>query len=298
MDRAQRERNESWEPGRREQARDWRWRPDAYVNWDDEAENYDSFVMCELADTAAYLDLADIRPTDSVLDVCCGPGRFTMLAAERAASVTAIDSSAKMLSHAISGASARGFGNISFQQIDWDCVLPGQNIAKHDVVLAARCPAMYDIEKLCALARRTVMLQIFADAPSIPALQGVLFSGCKDAEGKGMPTPGGHGHGFPGGSHRGKGRNRRPSSAYFELFSKVYDAGYNPNVRIMPERFRKKFATREDAVAWVCSLRPALSAGNEERVAANAAPFITQVEGGFEFCISTTAAIIWWDVER
>lgn len=266
------------------------------VNWDDESDNYNKFVMCELEDTATYLDLIGIEPTDTVLDVCCGPGRITMLAAERAASVHAIDLFPKMLDHARANVEARGLSNVTFQQIDWNCVLPGQNVPVHDIVIASRNIAMFDVKKLSALARKTVMVQIFADAPSIPALQGVLFSGCESASGKKLPSPGddpGHGTGAAPGGETLFGRAPSP---YSDLFTKVYDSGYDPNVRILPERFRKSFATRDEAYAWVCSLRRDLAEGNETSVAANADPFITEKNGGVEFCIATTAAIIWWNV--
>lgn len=270
-------------------------------NWDDEADTYDSFVMCELEDTARYLDLVGIGPQDTVLDVCCGPGRITMLAAERAARVTGIDLSERMLEHARANVAARGLTNVTLQRVDWNCVLPGQNVKAHDVVIASRNLAMFDVEKLSALARRTVMLQLFADAPSIPALQGVLFSGCEAPGARSMPTPGTDDRDRPaaGPQQRPHGADLlrgRASCAYFDLLVKVYNAGYEPNVRILPERFRKVFATREQAVSWVCALRPALAAGNEERIAANTAPFLTPVDNGWEFCIATRAAIIWWDV--
>lgn len=282
------------------------------VNWDDISDNYDQFVMCELEDTASYLDLIGIEPTDTVLDVCCGPGRITMLAAERAKQVTAIDLFPKMLAKAEANVKARGLSNVAFQQVDWNCVLPGQNVAAHDIVIASRNLAMFDIEKLSSLARKKVMIQIFADAPAIPALQGVLFSGCENAEGKTLPTPGRKPKGPQGPQAGQRGPQAGPQgpqgpkppmpgrapSAYFNLFAKAYQAGYNPNVRIMPERFRKTFATREEAHDWVCALHPDYAAGNEARVATNADPFIAEKDGGFEFCIATTAAIIWWDVRK
>ena len=70
------------------------------MNWDDISDNYDQFVMCELEDTASYIDQIGIEPTDSELDVCCELGRITMLAAERAQHVTAIDLFPKMLQKA------------------------------------------------------------------------------------------------------------------------------------------------------------------------------------------------------
>ena len=41
---------------------------------------------------------------------------------------------------------------------------------------------------------------------------------------------------------------------------------------------------------------PGLAQGNEARVAANADLFIIGTPDGVEFCMATTAAIIWWDV--
>ena len=66
----------------------------------------------------------------------------------------------------------------------------------------------------------------------------------------------------------------------------------------MPERFRKTFPSREDALEWVCALRPECAAGNEDRLALNVEPFLHEADGGVEFCIATKAAIIWWDVRN
>ncbi len=306
-------------------------------DWNQIADFYSAFALCELDDTRSYFDAIGLDGADSVLDVCCGPGRASIAAAERGCTVTGIDSAERMLAHARENAQAFGVGErCTFVLQDWAQVLPGQNVKAHDVVFAARCGAMMDVAKLSSLARKTVAVQIFADAPSIPALQGVLFSGCEAPEGAegagearpggpGMPPAGGPGMppmppaggpGMPGGP-AGPGRpgmppaggpgpmgpggpgapgaGRKPS-AYKQLVDKVYDLGFDPNVRIMPERFRKTFATAEEANAWVCSLNPERAAGNEERVAANVAPLLRPVEGGVEFVIATAAAIVWWDV--
>lgn len=252
-----------------------------------------------------------------MLDVCCGPGRISVLAAERAASVTGIDSSEKMLEFANRNAGERGLSNVKFLRRDWKKVLPGQNVKKHDIVIASRCLAMFDVQKLSSLANKKVGIQIFADAPSIPELQNVLFDGCGEephhgprpggpagapgapAGGPGQPggpgMPGRPGPGGPGGPGPMSGR---PKSAYFKIFEKAYNAGYNPNVGIFPERFRHTFATADEAVKWVAGLRPERAEGNEERLAYNVESFLAQVDGGVEFCIATRAAIIWWDVRK
>lgn len=291
-------------------------------DWNTIADFYNEFALCELDDTRTYLDAVGVQAGDTFLDVCCGPGRASVLAAERGARVTGIDSAERMLDYARRNAAERGLGNAEFFLLDWDDVLPGQNLARHDVVFAARCGAMMDIEKLTALAKRTAAVQIFANAPSIPALKGVLFSGCgEEPQGPhahpgrpgalgapagpggpaGMPPapgmPGGPaGPGGPMGPGPKPPAGMRAPSAYKQVIDRVYAAGFDPNVRILPERFRKRFATSDEAVAWVCGLDPERAAGFEQRVAANARPFIRAVDGGVEFCIATAAAIIWWDV--
>lgn len=259
--------------------------PGKNTDWNEQADFYNKFVFCELEDTKTYLDTVGILPDDTVLDVCCGPGRISVVAAQRARQVTAFDAAEKMLAAAQSHIKDRGLDNVELRLLDWNHVLPGQNVSKHDVVIASRNPAMFEVEKLSALANKKVVLQIFADAPSIPSLVDVLYAGCGEEPGR-VRCPSG-----PGGSGGSGGK-----PGFMGLVNRAYDAGYLPNVRIMPERFRKTFATREEAVAWVCSIKPERAAGFEERVALNVEPFLSETAGGVEFCIATRAAIIWWEV--
>ena len=306
-------------------------------DWNGIADFYNQFAFCELDDTRTYLDAIGVGEGDSLLDVCCGPGRVSVLAAEMGARVTGIDSAERMLEHAAENAQARGVADrCTFQLQDWNSVLVGQNVKRHDIVIACRCGAMMDVDKLSALAKRTAAVQIFADAPSIPRLKNILFDGCgeepKPPEGApdaeradrprmegrpggpgpqpgeggpgprpGMPPfgPGPMGPGpRPGGPMGGPGpRGGRKPSAYKGVIDAVYAAGFDPNVRILPERFRKTFASRDEAVEWVCSLDPERAEGHKGRVAINVAPLLTETpDGKVEFLIATSAAIIWWDV--
>jgi hypothetical protein len=234
--------------------------------------------------------------------------------------VVGFDKAEKMLDAARSNASA--CGNVEFRLLDWDCVLPGQNLDRCDVVIASRNGAMFDVEKLSKLAKKKVAVQLFADAPSIPDLIDVLFSGCGRSDGSdvaveqepGMPSfPGWPGSRPSSDGFRPRGpegpeetgrppmgpppvQGGRPEPAYIRLACKVCEAGYSPNLRILPERFRKMFDTREEAYAFICSLRPEQAEGYEARVAMNADPFIMSQGNGFEFCIATQAALVWWEV--
>ena len=292
-------------------------------SWNDHADMYSEIAFSELDDTRVYLDAIGVREGDTVLDVCCGPGRMSVLAAERGAHVVGIDSAELMLEHARRNAEAMGVAErCDFRLLDWDHVLPGQNLQKADVVLASRCGAIMQVEKLSSLARRTVGVQIFANAPSIPALLDVLFSGC-DADGEGAPEasgqpaesaspagPGGPNPAGPAGpipagaAGFGPGHLRPDApgmkeAIYLKIADKAFQAGYDPNVRIFPERFRRSFATAEEAVTWVATLSPERAQGNLDRLALNVAPFLTAADsGGVEFCIATKASIIWWDVTR
>ena len=146
---------------------------------------------------------------------------------------------------------------------------------------------------------------------SIPDLLGVLFSGCGDpipnrggapgATGPGGPAgagergaqqPSGFG-GRPGGRPDGEGAKK---AIYLTIAEKAFEAGYEPNVRCFPERFRKTFADEVSAVKWVAGLKRDFDERDVEWLSLNVAPFLAPVEDGVEFCIATRAAIIWWDV--
>lgn len=305
-----------------------------------QAASFSRFDLAALDDTGAFLDAIGVAEGDSVLDVCCGAGRISIAAVRRGAACAGFDSSAAMVGQAQQNAADLGYADAcSFRQLEWSCVLPGQNVVPADVAIACRAEAKTDVEKLSALGIRTAAVQVFADAPTIPALMDVLFSGCKPARKGGRPEgapegepaggpdrgdkpaggpgpqggrPGPAGPGAPGGRPApggmppfamGRPQGGAPAGGrkpvlYKEIVDKVYAAGYDPNVAIMPERFRKAFATVEEACAWVASLSAKRAEGNEERVALNAAPFIRPAEGGVEFCMATKAAVIWWDVRK
>ena len=115
--------------------------------------------------------------------------------------------------------------------------------------------------------------------------------------GPGMPpgAPGRPPVAFMGPNGRMDGPSAK-KAIYLTIAEKAFQAGYDPNIRIFPERFRRTFANEQEALKWVCSLRDDRAAGHEDRVAINIKPFLKPVDGGVEFCIATKASIIWWNV--
>lgn len=265
--------------------------PPGRPDWNKGAAAFDAFTMLELEDTARYLDEIGLREGDTLLDICCGSGRVALMAAQRCRSALGIDSSEAMVGLARRHTDEMGLDNVRFDLMDWDAVLPGQNLARHDVVFASRCNAMVEVEKLSMLARRTVVAQFFADAPPIPRLQEVLLAGCGDGSRPVRPP-------------RADGRmcvSQATSTVpvtFTDLVGIVHERGYLPNLRVLPERFRATFPTLDAAVAFACSLRPERAKGNEERVRANLLPFLRTTDEGIEFRMATRAALVWWDVRR
>jgi SAM-dependent methyltransferase len=82
------------------------------------ADHYDRYDALNGGFNAFVLDAARIGEGDRVLDVGCGNGQLTRLAAGRGRSATGIDLSAPMLARARERAGAEGVGNVSFQRGD------------------------------------------------------------------------------------------------------------------------------------------------------------------------------------
>jgi SAM-dependent methyltransferase len=80
-------------------------------------------------------------PEDSVLDIGCGPGTFTLPIAGTAAFVTGIDPSQIMLSKAASSAASSDVRNLRTIKTTWERYRPE---APYDLVFSAFCPAIYD----------------------------------------------------------------------------------------------------------------------------------------------------------
>ncbi|WP_412516206.1 methyltransferase domain-containing protein [Actinomadura madurae] len=84
------------------------------------AERYDRYDATNGGFNGHLLDAAAIGPRDRVLDLGCGNGQVTRLAAERArlGSATGVDLSGPMLGRARSLAAQEGVANVTFEQGD------------------------------------------------------------------------------------------------------------------------------------------------------------------------------------
>ncbi|MFE9773781.1 class I SAM-dependent methyltransferase [Streptomyces sp. NPDC005931] len=91
------------------------WNGDEGRHW---AEHQDRYDAINDGVNAPLLDAAALTPADRVLDIGCGTGRVTRLAARRAAYALGVDLSAPMLERARASAAAESLGNAEFLQAD------------------------------------------------------------------------------------------------------------------------------------------------------------------------------------
>jgi SAM-dependent methyltransferase len=150
---------------------------DAISMWDRSAYMYDKMAKLEREYTENQINTLILDSNDSVLDVGCGPGRIAVPVAKRAARVTALDASAKMLEYCMKNAKQQGLSNITPKQIDWNTAKVGVDVEKHDVVIASRSVGLRDIIKLNSAANKYVFILSFAQRPSLKEVQMDLFKG-------------------------------------------------------------------------------------------------------------------------
>ena len=243
---------------------------------DQSANMYNQMIHMEMGYTLNQINCFDTTVNDTVLDVGCGPGRISVLMAQRAKSVTSLDQSGKMLAHCRRNAETAGVKNLQTLQLDWKDAVPG-NPEKHDIVIASRSVGAQDIHKLSSFAKKYAVMIAWANAPHIPMIINDLF------EGVGEPNH------FPG-------MRINRNVGYNVAYNMVYDAGYDPNIRIVTDGFTKDYAAREEAYEDLWKLRETAQPKPVPVFKQNVDKWLTANEqGGFTFRRETRTYVIWWE---
>ncbi|NLZ99675.1 MAG: methyltransferase domain-containing protein [Clostridiaceae bacterium] len=247
------------------------------VNWSNTAVMYNMMAEMERSYTYNQTDCIPVTDQDTVLDIGCGPGRISCAIAERAKSVTALDSSESMLSFCAQNAKNRNLSNVHTVHMDWKEAVVGENVSKHDIVIASRSVAMQDLKKLNSFAKKYAVLVCWANAPSIPPILNILFQGTRPEQFQwgSMPT-----------------QDRR--IGYNVAWNRVYDMGADPNIRIVKDGFTKNFTGYTEAYEWLRLIRPF----EDEYLPVfkeNLAPYLTEeADGTVTFRIETKSYVLWW----
>lgn len=146
IDRPQRRRAE------RDMLEDWNRRAGSFARRTDAGQKRRDEIIKMLVEEGA------LTPGSHVLDIGAGPGNFTLLLAQTAARVTALEPAAEMLKILRERAAAEGATNINYLPLTWQEVdleregLTGQ----FDLVFASMTPGIQDavtLDKMMAAAR-------------------------------------------------------------------------------------------------------------------------------------------------
>ncbi|MDR3225477.1 MAG: class I SAM-dependent methyltransferase [Clostridiales Family XIII bacterium] len=254
--------------------------------WDAQAENYNRMVQMEKRFTPNQLDCFKTDPSDTVLDVGCGPGRVAIPMAQRAASVTALDASPKMLEILGRNAADAGVTNIKTLLVDWEDDESVDAIERHDIVIASRSPALGDLKLLSKLARKQVVLIIWANnAPCIPMITGALFKGTHPEGADGRPP-------FMPQFDRRFGNNL--------LYNKIYDMGFEPNLKYVDDGYTRVFKDREEAYSELLKFaRDEVPSEKIDVFRSNADEYLTDNEDGtVTYFAKTRTVVYWWDTSE
>lgn len=247
--------------------------------WEPHAAMYDQMSRMEEGFTQGLLDVMNLQPTDTVLDIGCGTGRLAVPIAQRVARVTGVDASSGMLARAMAFAEKRGVENLSTVHGDWRDPSVRHAIGKADLVISSRTEILWKPELLTQAATRRVYLSNFAEGPSLREVQLSLFEGIP-----GSP---------PITSHECR------QLGYNIAFNRCYDAGYSPNLVLVPCGFRAKYPDRDAAYADLSRLSPSgeVPSSHTATFHANVDRWLHQHEdNSVEFFRGHTSYVMWWDV--
>lgn len=135
-------------------------------NWDKRAESFNRTVSMNTEGAERTLDQIGVRPTDTVLDMGAGTGRYAIPFARRAAHLTALEPSAGMVEYLEKNMKEAGLSNYSIVRKMFEDVVPGEDISEYDIVFASNSLGFDDLrgglEKLDAAAKRMVNILWFA----------------------------------------------------------------------------------------------------------------------------------------
>jgi SAM-dependent methyltransferase len=238
---------------------------------------YNMMAKMEKSYTLNQLNAFDTSKEDTVLDIGCGPGRISVPMAQRAKSVTSIDTSEKMLAHCRRNAQEAGVTNLNARFLDWNEAVLGENLEQHDIVIASRSVGATDIIKASSFARKYVVFIAWANAPNIPMVRGDLFRGIEN-EKKRPPMM----------------MDRRIS--YNITYNMIYDLGYEPNIKIVTDGFTRDFQSKEEAYNELWKLRATPDETIPPLFRDNIDEWLTGNEnGGITFRRETRTYVIWWE---
>jgi SAM-dependent methyltransferase len=247
--------------------------PAGGCRWDARAERFARLTSALDAATDPFVRTLRgiLRPTDTLLDVGAGAGRYCLPLAASVARVTAVEPSPAMRAQLAEAADARGLRNVDVVASDWQSA----QVEPHDVVILANVlyfvrDVVPFLEKLDRAARRACVIMHRVEPRLTP-----VISRWKALGGRVPPSE-------PG---------------FLELYNLLFSLGIRPDARILPRTFAPRYDTLEEAVA---EARQALAVVPDERpddarIRALLADILVERDGQLGLPYEPQMAIVWWE---
>lgn len=244
--------------------------------WDARAPRFArmSRALDPSADPLAVALRDAVQPSDAVLDVGAGAGRYTFVLAPLVDRVTAVEPSPGMRSALESAAAARRLTNVTVVSSTWQ----EAEVQPHDVALVVNVlyfvpDAVSFIEKLDRSARRACY--IFHRVEEMASIIEPLRSEV--------------------------GRRRPSEPGFLELYNLLFTMGIRPNVSLVRPSLGGRYGSLDEAIYEVrqqfLGLDPEDHA-HDDRIRAFLADALVKTEGGLGFARGPQMAILSWNKDR
>ena len=166
--------------------------------------------------------VAALEPTDTVIDVGAGTGRFTLAVAPHVAEVVAVDPSEAMLEHLREAAARRGITNVRCERARWEDATPRGDVVVCGYVLPLISDVAPFVRRLDAAARQQAFIYLSGTLPDV----------CH----------------APFWQHF-RGQPRATAPTYLDALAVLQEQGLAPIARIVEAPVRARFADLDEAVS-------------------------------------------------
>lgn len=220
---------------------------------------------------AEFISKIKIEPNDTVLDVGCGNGAITIPLAQKARSVTALDSSTRMLEFL--GKKAGHPSNIQMinkglEEVD------AQEIGYHDVVVASRslngiADIQAQLEKLDSIARKYVYITLWGvDNRKFENEMAELL-----------------------------GRESHQNPEYILVYNILYEMGIQANVEFLKSNTRNHYSNMDEALDRIKWRIGDMDEGEKSIIKKHLERILTRNSDGSLTYTRTNSkwVLIWWE---
>lgn len=217
------------------------------------------------------LEIMNLEPGLTVLDIGSGAGTLTLPLARRVRSVTALDFSPRMLDLLRQGCAREGLANVAPVLGSWEDDWAELGIAACDVALASRSLTVEDLRSALLKLDRFARRRAFVTAPvgGGPADRRLIEA---------------------------VGRSYLPGPDYTYPYNMLRQLGLNPTLAFISHSYAHEYASVEDAFDRVLWMLPDPSPRELERLRDFLARALVPCPKGFEFAWPhpVTWAVISW----